>query len=131
MPFRQQSGPPASVRQVRELLALIQGLGHVDFRDARGPMGFTQRQAGGRFTSDEAAAFIDRLHEAETETGTGTDLPPTETERGVTVDVPVGPLVAPSEFDRALRRAPAAKLVAELQRRGWTVSEPRGRRPQT
>src|SRR5579863_2231893 len=123
MPFGQQSGPPASVRQVRELLALIQGLGHVDFRDARGPMGFSQRQAGGRFTSDEAAAFIDRLHEAESETGT--DLPPTETERGVTVGVPVGPLVEPSEFDRALRRAPAAKLVAELQRRGWTVSEPR------
>ena len=131
MPFGQQSGPPASVRQVRELLALIQGLGHVDFRDARGPMGFTQRQAAGRFTSDEAAALIDRLQEAETETGTGL-VPPTETERGVTVDVTVGP--SPRRALRvrpALRRAPAAKLVAELQRRGWTVSEPMGRRPQT
>jgi hypothetical protein len=131
MPFGQQSGPPASVRQVRELLALLQGLGHVDFRDARGPMGFTHRQAAGRFTSLEATALIDRLHEAETENGTGTGLPPTETERVVAVGVPPGPLAEPSEFDRALRRAPAAKLVAELQRRGWTVSEPRGRRPQT
>ncbi len=91
-------------------------------------MGFTQRQAAGRFTSDEAAALIDQLNEAEAETGTG--LPPTETERVVAVGVPPGPLAEPSEFDRALRRAPAAKLVAELQRRGWTVSEPRGRRPQ-
>ena len=49
MAFGQQSGPPASSRQVQELLALVQGAGHSDFRDARGPMGFTQRQAGGRF----------------------------------------------------------------------------------
>ena len=34
MAFGQQSGPPASSRQVQELLALIQGAGHRDFRDA-------------------------------------------------------------------------------------------------
>jgi hypothetical protein len=136
MPFGQQSGPPASVRQVRELLGLIQGLGHSDFRDARGPMGFTQRQAAGRFTSDEAAALIDQLNEAEAETGrqenqTGTDLRDTGTTPGVTLGDAGPPAAEPSEFDRALRRAPAEKLVAELQRRGWTVSGPRGRRPPT
>ena len=42
-------------------LALLQDAGHEDFRDARGPMGFTQRQAAGKFTVDEATAFIDTL----------------------------------------------------------------------
>ena len=61
MAFGQQSGPPASARQVQELLSLLQDAGHTDFRDARGPMGFTQRQAVGKFTRDEAAAFIEQL----------------------------------------------------------------------
>ena len=61
MVFGQQSGPPASSRQVQELLALVKEAGHADFRDARGPMGFTQRQAAGKFTRDEVASFIDRL----------------------------------------------------------------------
>ena len=65
MAFGQQTGPPASARQVRELLELLKEAGHSDFRDARGPMGFTQRQAGGKFSRDEAAAFIDQLQDAE------------------------------------------------------------------
>jgi len=68
MPFQQQSGPPAGARQVKELLGLLQEAGYTDFRDARGPMHFTQRQAGGRFTSDEATAFIEQL-QAEAERG--------------------------------------------------------------
>ena len=52
MAFGQQSGPPASAKQVKELLTLLKNLGHSDFRDARGPMGFTQRQAAGKFTRD-------------------------------------------------------------------------------
>jgi hypothetical protein len=71
MAFGQQSGPPASSEQVRELLALLNDAGHTDFRDARGPMGFTQRQAAGKFTRDEAAAFIARLQGNEPE---GTSL---------------------------------------------------------
>jgi len=61
MAFGQQSGPTASARQVQQLLALLENAGHTDFRDARGPMGFTQRQAAGKFTRDEAAAFIRAL----------------------------------------------------------------------
>src|ERR1700736_2713029 len=64
MAFGQQSGPPASAKQVQVLVALLADAGHCDFRDARGPMGFTQRQAGGRFTRDEADAFIARLEGA-------------------------------------------------------------------
>ncbi|HRW39654.1 MAG TPA: hypothetical protein P5254_18285, partial [Aquihabitans sp.] len=61
MAFGQQSGPPATHRQLQDLLELVIAAGHVDLRDARGPLGLTQRQAAGRFTSDEADALIERL----------------------------------------------------------------------
>jgi hypothetical protein len=64
MAFGQSSGPPASHNQMRELTELLQAAGHSDLRDARGPMGFTQRQANGKFTRDEADAFIAALQEA-------------------------------------------------------------------
>jgi hypothetical protein len=108
MAFGQQSGPPASTRQVRELLALLNDAGHTDFRDARGPMGFTQRQAAGKFTRDEAAAFIARLQGNEPE---GTPLA-------------VVPAAKLSAQEQLLRHLPAEQLAAELRRRGWTVTEP-------
>lgn len=101
MAFGQQAGPPATARQVQELLALLQQAGHTDFRDARGPMGFTQRQAAGKFTRDEAEALIERL-QSEVD---GADAP--------------APPAAP-----ALARVPTQHLAAELQRRGWIVLEP-------
>jgi hypothetical protein len=109
MPFGQQSGPPATHRQVQELLGLLQEAGHVDFRDARGPMHFTQRQAGGKFTRDEADAFIEQLQEAETDG-----------------DTPAAATPAPrlSAVEQTLRKIPDAALAAELQRRGWIVAEP-------
>lgn len=109
MAFGQQSGPPASARQVQELLSLLHDAGHTDFRDARGPMGFTQRQAAGKFTRDEVEMFIERLQEAEM--------------GGI---APVATRSAPrlSAAEQALQRLPADQLAAELQRRGWTVIEP-------
>ena len=109
MPFGQQSGPQASAKQVKELLTLLQDLGHSDFRDARGPMRFTQRQAAGKFTRDEAAAFIDRLQEVEFDGN---------------APVATRPAGRVSAVEQALRRMPAEQLAAELQRRGWTVIEP-------
>jgi hypothetical protein len=109
MAFGQQSGLPASSSQVRELLALLQAAGHDDFRDARRPMGFTQRQAGGKFTRDEAAAFIDQLQEAEHASGE---------------DGPAPPVPRLSAAEQALRRMPVEQIAAELQRRGWVVMEP-------
>lgn len=118
MAFGQPSGSPASARQVSELLELLQRAGHVDFRDARGPMGFTQRQAAGKFTATEAAAFIEQLQEAEYRRQTGEvgpdDVPP-----------PVAPPVTKlSAAERALRDFSDHQLAAELQRRGWIVVEP-------
>jgi hypothetical protein len=108
MVFGQRSGPPAWPKQVQELLALLKDAGHADFRDARGPMGFTQRQAAGKFTRDEAAAFIDRLRDAD-------------------FDGPI-PVADPawrlSAQEQTIRHLPAEKLAVELRRRGWTVIEP-------
>jgi hypothetical protein len=117
MAFGQQSGPPASAKQVQELLALLQQAGHADFRDARGPMGFNQRQAAGKFTRDEAAAFIDRLQaggsdEAEAPVVAAEAVAPTPRPRRTTT-----PMVS-------LRDVPSSQLAAELQRRGWVVMEP-------
>lgn len=112
MTFGQSAGPPASQRQVRELLELLQAAGHADFRDARGPMGFTQRQAAGKFTRDEADAFIARLHQE-------LDGVP-EAER-VPAEPPEPRL---SAAERAARALPTELLAAELQRRGWVVLEP-------
>lgn len=109
MAFGQQSGPPATTKQVRELLTLLQEAGHNDFRDARGPMGFTQRQAAGKFTRDEASAFIDQLQDAE--------------HAGET-PVAATPTARVSASEQVLRRLPAEQLAAELQRRGWIVMEP-------
>jgi hypothetical protein len=106
--FGQQSGPPASATQIRELLALLKEAGHVDFRDARGPMGFTQRQAGGRFTRDEAAAIIEQLTDAE-----------------AGESVPVAPAAwRQSAQEQAMKALPSEQLADELRRRGWTVVEP-------
>jgi hypothetical protein len=123
MAFGQQSGPPATGRQIQELSQLLLAAGHVDFRDARGPMGFTQRQAGGKFTRDEAEAFIAQLEEtaARNETGAGradetvTPAPSYTARRRATAATP----------QRApLSQVPAPQLAAELRRRGWTVTEP-------
>jgi hypothetical protein len=108
MAFGQQSGPPASSRQVQELLGLIQGAGHRDFREARGPMGFTQRQAGGRFTRDEADEFIERLQGAESDPG-----------KPVAVQG-----WRDSVQEQLLGCMPAEQLAVELRRRGWMVIEP-------
>ena len=108
MAFGQQLGPPASARQLQELLALLNDAGHTGFRDARGPMGFTQRQGAGKFTRDEATAFIDRLQV------TDSAEEPEVTARAF----------RPTAQEKMLGQLPAEQLAVELRRRGWTVIEP-------
>jgi hypothetical protein len=126
MAFGQAAGPPASRRQVETLGDLIRAAGHADFRDARGPLGLNQRQAGGRFTRDEADALITRL-ETEAELGPPGAIDDADDE--ATPRAPRRPAVraaTPREVKTAdaLRRVPAELLAAELQRRGWVVMEP-------
>ena len=71
-------------------------------------MGFTQRQAGGRFTRTEADAFLEQLRDA------GPD-----SEKAVEV-----PIWRRSVQDDVLSQIPAERLAVELRRRGWSVVEP-------
>lgn len=113
MAFGQQSGPPATARQIQQLTALLLAAGHSDFRDARGPLSLNQRQAGGKFTRDEADALITRLEE---------DVERADPVMPANPAVPATPLAA--EMSNTLRKVPAELLAAELQRRGWAVMEP-------
>jgi len=138
MAFGQPSGPPATARQLRELAALVEAAGHTGFKDARGPLGLNQRQAGGRFTQDEAAELITRL-EGEAEAGAteevvdpGPDGPATRTATRSTParSAPSASVDAPpaasrrQSLARQLERVPEDLLVDELKRRGWTVTAP-------
>ncbi len=124
MAFGQPSGPPATARQLRELTALVEAAGHTGFKDARGPLGLNQRQAGGRFTQDEAEGLIERL-EAEAE-GDGTDeVDAVAAPTGSTPPAAAGAPPAASRrqsLARQLERVPEDLLVDELRRRGWTVT---------
>lgn len=130
MAFGQASGPPATHRQLGELLTLLNDAGHTDFRDARGPMGFTQRQGNGKFTRDEADAFIEQLM-AEAEAGDAGDAAtdaPGRAERPAATRAPRAPVTAAERKVAAQRREahkmPSDVLAAELQQRGWAVIEP-------
>ncbi len=116
MAFGQQTGIPATHRQVEELLALVEAAGHEGFKGARHPLGLTQRQAAGRFTRDEAQDLIDRLMAG----GVG---------EGGRIAEPVEERITPTERKRAsladqLRRVPDDLLAVELQRRGYAVIQP-------
>jgi hypothetical protein len=111
MSFGNQTGPPASDKQVAYLLSLVRQAGHEGFRDARHPLGLTQRQAAGKFSGREASALIDRLLG-------GDDAGPGGS--------PTDPAAERLEGERAavVRGLPADVLAAELCRRGWTVHAP-------
>lgn len=113
MPFGQQPGPPATTRQLNELLELLRAAGHDGFRDARGPMRFTQRQAAGKFTRDEADELIVRLQAASDEGEEGTASP-----------VAADPPARLTKSEQLLRQLSSEQLAGELQRRGWVVIEP-------
>ncbi|HEV8298958.1 MAG TPA: hypothetical protein VGQ20_16745 [Acidimicrobiales bacterium] len=112
MAFGQSTGIPATAKQVQYLLALVQKAGHAGFRDARGPLGLTQRQASGKFTRTEASTLIDQLMSADE-----SDDPPDGTQMSAADRL---------ELERAeiLRGMPAGLLAAELERRGWTATAP-------
>lgn len=125
MSFGQASGPPAPAKLVNELLELLHAAGHSDFRDARGPLGFNQRQAAGKFTRSEAEAFIEQLQMEAEAGGEQPDLP---SAAATVAAAPPAPAARPkqraSAVERSLEKVPTETLAAELQRRGWVVLEP-------
>ena len=118
MAFGQQSGPPASHKQLQYLDALVRKAGHDGFRDARGPLGLTQRQAGGKFTKDEASTLIDQLLAADPEVPDVIGRAQPTMEQTSAADRLEGERV------QALKGMPASLLADELERRGWTVTAP-------
>lgn len=114
MSFGQSSGPPASAKQVDYLLALVRKAGHAGFRDARRPLGLTQRQSSGKFTRAEASALIDQLLRGVSPDGQ-TALSFESSAAAARID---------DERERVLSAAPAQLLADELQRRGWVVTAP-------
>ena len=116
MSFGQQSGPPASAKQVAHLLELLNADGF-DFATARHRYGLTQRQAKGNFSISEASGLIDRLT-AEAEAGPG-DAPVFNDPGAVKAQIKID-----SERSALLRGIPAEILADELERRGWAVIPP-------
>ena len=90
------------------MLTLLQDAGHTDFRDARGPMGFTQRQAAGKFTRTKRRRSSPSSRRPSRRARPACPRTPTEV----------------SASEQVLRRMPAEQLAAELQRRGWVVVQP-------
>ena len=138
MAFGQQGGPPATARQLKEMMTLLEQAGYSSFREARGPLGFTQRQGGGKFTGPEAAAFIEQLEvegEAESEP---TAVP--KSKPRVKAKSPRAPEAAPVASTLAAERRearltvvardlPPHILARELERRGWILIPPEGFAP--
>ena len=116
MAFGQANGYPATRGQMEHLNELILEAGHTDFRDARGPLGLTQRQAGGKFTRDEADELIAKL-KADLD---GSGAPEVSAAAKPKVGSPRGG----GRPAAGLARVPSEKLAAELQSRGWIVVEP-------
>ena len=126
MAFGQPSGPPATAAQMRELLALVVAAGHTDFRDARGPLQLTQRQAAGKFTRDEAEEYIERLQaEADNEGATQSGVDPTPRAPSTTRTSGSVPRLRSTIGKHGdLSGVPSEILAGELQSRGWVVMEP-------
>jgi hypothetical protein len=137
MAFGQQTGPPASGRQVEEITVLLEQAGYESFREARHIYGLTQRQASGKFTQDEAVALIDRLQSESPDDGSAPDLgsdsqpEPRPASRRDPRPAPGADRSADRRADRSAdRRAellaatPAEELADELVRRGWMCMPP-------
>lgn len=121
MAFGQQSGPPASQKQVAFLKSLLAVAGHDDFRTARHEFGLTQRQAGGKFTVQEASDLIDRLQGMEEPSE-----PPAVLGRSTEVSERATARADDLRLTQAtvLRGMPADLLAIELERRNWVVIPP-------
>lgn len=117
-----QTAPPATAKQVQYLLSLVQKAGHAGFRDARGPLGLTQRQATGKFSRNEASTLIDVLL---AESPSDDDSAPGEggARSGLGESISAADRLE-SERAEVLRGMPAGLLAAELERRAWTVTAP-------
>lgn len=100
-------------------------------------MGFTQRQAGGKFTRDEADAFIEQLQTELFGDGPPAGSRPPASTRATPRQSKIArrqptrssstersPSTKRSSSDARLEDVSTEDLATELQRRGWVVLEP-------
>jgi hypothetical protein len=138
MAFGQVAGPPAGARQLEQLGALLADAGYQSFKEARHPLGLTQRQAAGKFTVGEADELIERLEAAAiVAEATGGDAgdaapaapprtrPPGADRRTARRAASAGPASGGNErLAQQLTKVPQELIVAELERRGWCCIPP-------
>jgi len=125
MAFGQAAGPPASAKDIAHLAELVERRGFDSFKEARHPLGLSQRQAAGKFTRDEVESLVNQLeaedHDPDTGDGAGESDPVVERE------VPT-PRPATKRIQRDQKLVAAGLtdelLVAELELRGWTCIAP-------
>lgn len=121
MAFGQQSGPPATAKQVGEIESLLERAGFSSLREARHIYGLTQRQAAGKFTAGEANELIARLLAGEGE------LDSDEAAAAVDAIVVAEQRAAKrgaARQDELLAAVPDDALADELVRRGWVCMPP-------
>ena len=123
MAFGQQTGPPASARQVEEITQLLEQAGYDSFREARHIFGLTQRQASGKFTQGEAVELIERLQAEPSEP----PEPSRSSESSESARDAGAERSARRQADRQaelLVTVAAEVLADELVRRGWMCMPP-------
>lgn len=111
-----QSGPPATPKQMAYLKVLLEKAGFDTYRNARRPLGLTQRQGSGKFTRQEASELIDRLVNGEAIAEGQSRLSSSVDDDKIAV--------AQAGLLQGFR---ADLLADELERRGWTVTPPTDR----
>lgn len=116
MSFGQQSGPPASAKQVAYLTSLLAKAGYGSIREARGPLGLTQRQGNGKFTTTEASTLIEQLL-AEDEGDTGDDEPVAAPRAGASGTWGSGRTAATPAAGRAAEQRSTRKAVTPASER--------------
>lgn len=121
MAFGQQSGPPASTKQVAEIESLLERAGFSSLREARHIYGLTQRQAGGKFTQNEANELIARLLAGEGQLDS--DEAAAAVDAIVVADQRAARRTAQKQ-DELLAAVPDDALADELVRRGWICMPP-------
>jgi hypothetical protein len=128
MAFGQQSGPPASAKEIAHLEALLGEAGYSSFKEARHIYGLTQRQASGKFTREEAAELLARLANGEGELDAAPATPGVEETADAMAS---GRATAERAAKRAAHRQaeqvaalPDDLLADELVRRGWVCIPP-------
>jgi polyhydroxyalkanoate synthesis regulator phasin len=121
MAFGQQSGPPASTKQVAEIESLLERAGFSSLREARHIYGLTQRQAGGKFTTGEANELIARLLAGEGELDSEQATAAVD---AIVVSEQRAAKRGAAKQDELLAAVPDDALADELVRRGWVCMPP-------